>query len=135
MLTYLSVSSRADIAFAVHQCARYSTNPMQIHELAIRRIVRYLQGTKDKGYILRPTSAVRNLDCYVDADFAGMWDQATSDDPNSVKSPTGYVITFAGCPILWASKLQTEVSLSTTEAEYIALSQAMQDLSNARSSY
>ena len=62
MLTYLSVSSRPDIAFAVHQCARYSTNPMRIHELAVRRIVRYLQGTKDKGYILRPTSAARNLD-------------------------------------------------------------------------
>jgi histone deacetylase 1/2 len=128
MLTYLSVSSRPDIAFAVHQCARYSVNPMRLHELAVRRIVRYLQGTQDKGYILKPTSSDRNLDCYVDADFAGMWDQYTSDDPNSVKSRTGYVITFAGCPVLWASKLQTEIALSTTEAEYIALSSAMRDL-------
>ena len=128
MLTYLSVSSRPDIAFAVHQCARYSVCPMRIHELAVRRVVRYLQGTSDKGYILRPSPGTRNLDCYVDADFAGMWDSETSDDPASVKSRTGYVITFANCPVLWASKLQTEIALSTTEAEYIALSQAMRDL-------
>jgi hypothetical protein len=46
-----------------------------------------------------------------------------------VKSPTGYVMTLGGCPILWNSKLQTEIALSTTgEAEYIALSQAMREL-------
>jgi hypothetical protein len=128
MLTYLSVSSRPDIAFAVHQCARFSQNPMRIHEIAVRRIVRYLHGTSDRGYILRPTSESHNLDCYVDADFAGLWDFEGSDDPNSVKSRTGYVITFANCPVLWVSKLQTEIALSTTEAEYIALSQAMRDL-------
>jgi hypothetical protein len=128
MLTYLSMSSRPDIAFAVHQCARFSTCPMRIHEIAVRRICRYLQGTKTKGYILQPTASDRNLNCYVDADFAGMWDEETSDEPNSVKSRTGYVITFANCPVLWVSKLQTETALSTTEAEYIALSQAMRDL-------
>jgi hypothetical protein len=128
MLTYLSVSSRPDIAFAVHQCARFSVDPKRIHEIAVRRIVRYLHGTRDKGYILRPASSSRTLDCYVDADFAGLWDLESSDDPNSVKSRSGYVITFATCPVLWVSKLQTEIALSTTEAEYIALSQAMRDL-------
>jgi hypothetical protein len=48
--------------------------------------------------------------------------------PISVKSCTGYVITFANCPIFWSSKLQTEVALSTTEAEYIVMSQAARDL-------
>ena len=43
-------------------------------------------------------------------------------------SRTGYVIRFMGCPIVWVSKLQTEIALSTTEAEYIALSQAMRDV-------
>ncbi len=45
-----------------------------------------------------------------------------------MKSRTGFVILFANCPVLWVSKLQTEVALSTTEAECIALSQAMRDL-------
>jgi len=127
MLTYLSSSTRSDIAFAVHQCARFSTNPKRIHEIAVRRIIRYLKGTKNKGFILKPSPS-RTLDCYVDADFTSLWHPSIADDPVSVKSRTGYVITFANCPILWSSKLQTEVALSTTEAEYIALSQATRDL-------
>jgi hypothetical protein len=127
MLTYLSTSTRPDIAFAIHQCARFSTAPKRIHEVAIRRIVHYLKGTKDKGYILRPSTAC-TLDYYVDADFAGLWTPDKSHSPLSVKSRTGYIITFASCPILWSSKLQTEIALSTTEAEYIAMSQATHDL-------
>jgi hypothetical protein len=68
------------------------------------------------------------LDCYVDADFAGLWNVENVDDPVCVKSRTSYCLTLGNCPLLWVSKLQTEISLSTTEAEYIALSQAMRDL-------
>jgi hypothetical protein len=127
ILNYIAATSRPDITFAVHQCARFSHNPNRNHEIAVRRIVRYLKGTRDKGYILRPTETP-TIDCYADADFAGSWTLETSDNPDSVKSRTGYLITFAGCPILWSSKLQSEIALSTTEAEYIALSQAMRDL-------
>jgi hypothetical protein len=127
MLNYFATSTRPDIAFAIHQCARFTTNPRRIHEIAIRRIVRYLKGTSTKGIILK-RSSLFNLDCFVDADFAGTWTISTSDLPSSVKSRTGYVITFASCPVLWSSKLQTEVALSTAEAEYIALSQATRDL-------
>jgi hypothetical protein len=45
-----------------------------------------------------------------------------------MKSRTGYIITFANCPILWNSKLQSEIVLSTTEAKYISILQAMRDL-------
>jgi len=127
MLMYLSVTTCPDIAYSVHQCARFSTAPKCSHELAVRRIVRYLKGTATKGYFLNP-STTKTLDCYVDANFAGNWTPLTSQDPSSVKSRTGYVILFANCPLLWASKLQTEAALSTTEAECIALSQAMRDL-------
>jgi hypothetical protein len=68
------------------------------------------------------------LDCYVDADFAGLWSVENDQDPVCVKSRTGFCLTLGNCPLLWVSKLQTEVSLSTTEAEYIALSQAMREL-------
>ena len=127
MLNYLASSTRPDIAFAIHQCARFTTTPRRIHELAICQIIRYLKATKDKGYILHPTTHL-NLDCYVNADFAGAWTSSTAEDPSSVKSCTGYAITFAACPVLWCSKLQTEVALSTTEVEYIALSQSTRDL-------
>jgi hypothetical protein len=68
------------------------------------------------------------LDMFVDADFAGRWHKDFSHLRDSVLSRTGYVVTFCGCPISWASKLQSEIALSTTESEYIALSTATRKL-------
>jgi hypothetical protein len=63
----------------------------------------------------------------VDADFADGWKDGDHDNPESVLSRTGFVIMYAGCPITWQSKLQTEIALSTTESEYIALSSSMRE--------
>jgi hypothetical protein len=93
----------------------------------VKRIMRYLKGSRDKGYILQP-NGTHTIDCYMDADFAGAWTLDSSRDPGSVKSRSGYIITYASCPILWSSKLQMEIALSTAEAEYISLSQALRDL-------
>ena len=68
------------------------------------------------------------VDCYVDSDFAGLFSYEDPHDPVCAKSRTGYVVTLAGCPLLWVSKLQTEISLSTLHAEYVALSQSLRDL-------
>ena len=127
MIGYLSGNTRPDILMATHQCARFNNNPKQSHENAIKRIVRYLRGTADKGIIFRPDKS-KGIECYVDADFAGNWNSEDSQDPVSVYSRTGYVIKYANCPILWVSKLQSEVALSTTESEYIALSQSLRDV-------
>jgi hypothetical protein len=86
-----------------------------------------LKGTSDKGIILRPDKS-RGIECYVDASFASDWDRTRSEDPSTVLSRTGYTLLYMGCPVLFVSKMQTEIALSTTEAEYIALSQAMRDL-------
>jgi hypothetical protein len=127
MLLYLSGHTRPDIAFAVHQCARYTFRPTRRHEKALLRIGRYLKGTLGKGIIF-DTSHDLHLDCYPDADFAGLWNHEHADDPHCVRSRTGYVITLTKCPVLWASKMQTEIALSTMEAEYIALSTSCRDL-------
>jgi len=127
MLLYLAGNSRPDIAFAVHQAARFSHDPKKSHGVAVKRIVRYLQGTKDKGMIFTPTQDWK-IDCYVDADFCGLWGAEDPDDPIVTKSRTGYIITLAGCPLLWVSRLQTETSVSTMMAEYVALSTAMRDM-------
>ncbi|KAI2512069.1 hypothetical protein MHU86_2357 [Fragilaria crotonensis] len=127
MLLYLSTNTRPDIAFAVSQVARFSHNPKKSHASAIKTIVRYLQRTYDKGMIVKPTGDL-TLDCYVDADFAGLHRRDPDSSPSSAKSRTGYIITLGGCPILWKSHLQSEISLSTLEAEYSALSSAMRTL-------
>ena len=67
-----------------------------------------------------------SFDVYVDADFAGNWNQKEADKHNyTARSRHGYVVMFAKCPILWASQLQTEVALSSTESEFIGLYMAM----------
>ena len=74
--------------------------------------------------ILNPVKE-QSFDVYVDADFCSLWNRETAqDDPTTAKSRSGYVITYANCPIIWASKMQTTYSLSTTEAKYHALSTA-----------
>ena len=70
----------------------------------------------------------RSIDCYVDADFAGLYGVEDSQDSLSVKSRTGYVLLLANCPLMWVSKLQTEIASSTMESEYIALSQSLKDI-------
>jgi hypothetical protein len=127
MLLYLSGNSRPDIAFAVSQVARFTHNPKVPHGDAVKRIVRYLKGTRTRGMILRPTGDLC-IDNYVDSDFAGLFGHEDSNDPISVKSRSGYIITIGGCPLVWKSKLQSTIALSTVEAEYSALSTSMRDL-------
>jgi len=126
-LLYLEKSTRPDISCAVYQCARHCANCKIQHTAAVKRIGRYLLGTKDKGLIMRPYQ--EGMECWVDAAHASEWNNKTaSSDPNTARSKMGYVITYAGCPMHWTSKMQTEIALSTTEAEYIALSQAMREV-------
>ena len=125
-LGYLETGSRPDIAYIAHQCARFSTKPMREHGNAIRWLGRYLKKTKDKGLIFTP-QLDRGLEVHVDADFAGNWDPDESDDVDTARSRHGYVISYAGCPVSWKSSLQSEIALSTTEAEYVGISYALRE--------
>jgi hypothetical protein len=107
-LNHLERGSRPDIAYAVHQCARFAVNPRKEHGEAVKRIGRYLKGTRTMGYVMRPNNEQFQL--WADADFSGNW----------TRSRTGYVIAFLGCSIMWKSQLQTEIALSSCESEYIA---------------
>jgi hypothetical protein len=126
-IMYLSSNTRCELSLANHQCARFSIDPRAPHGIALKRIGRYLLGTRDKGMIVRPTTDL-SLNCYADADFAGLFSSSDPDDPKSVKSRSGFVITLGSVPVSWSSKLQTETALSTMESEYISLSQALRVL-------
>jgi Reverse transcriptase (RNA-dependent DNA polymerase) len=127
MLLYISSNTRPDCQFAVHQAARFSHCPRKSHAQAVKRIVRYLLKTKAKGIEFVP-NLEEGLNCYVDADFAGLHGYEDNQDPVSVKSRTGYTLTLFGCPIIWSSKLQTDITLSSTAAEYVAFSMAMREV-------
>ena len=87
----------------------------------------YFKGTQDEGLILNPTGRL-DIDCYVNADFAGLWPHEDKNNPTCIKSRTGFVICISDCPVIWSSKLQTDIVTSTMEANYNGLSLCMRDL-------
>ena len=93
-ILYVSSNTRCEITLANHQCARFSIDPRSPHGVALRQIGRYHLGSRKKGMIIKPTKDL-TLDCYADADFAGLFSTSDPDDPKSVKSRSGYVITSA----------------------------------------
>ena len=100
MLMYLADNTRPNIAYAVHQAARFTHGARKSHAAGIKRILRYLtRRTKTEGLILKPGKDHR-VDCYVDADFGGLFSVEDKQDPVSVKSRTGYVITYRGAPLM-----------------------------------
>ena len=127
MLSYLSSTSRTDASFAAYHCARFSSNPKKCHEEAVKRIGRHLKRTQDFGMTCK-FDVTKVIGVHADADLSGSWFNFNSHQLVSALSQTGYVIKFANCPACWVSNFQTEVALSTTEAEYISLSQSTRDL-------
>ena len=129
MLMYLCNNSRPEIAFAVNQCARYTHSPTELHAKYLKHIGKYLKKTSDKGLILNPDkNTALDIVCYADADFAGLWNKDEEHDPHTVRSRAGWIIMVGGCPVIWRSKLISEICLSTMESEYIALSTSCRDL-------
>jgi transposase InsO family protein len=117
-LMYAMVCTRPDIAHAVSVVSRFMGTPGKEHWKAVKRIFRYLRGTSDVGlfYGGDPYSSVTG---YSDSDYAG--------DVDSRRSMTGYVFTLGGSVVSWKATLQATVTLSTTEAEYMALTEAAKE--------
>lgn len=112
-LMHLMVSTRPDIAYAVGRLSRYSQWPTDVHWKAVKRVFRYLAGTIGRGIQFR--GLPRPI---------GYSDASHADDLNDRKSTLAYIFTMGGGAISWASKKSPVVALSSTEAEYMALTGA-----------
>ncbi len=124
-LLYAAVVTRPDIAQAVSAVCRFTSAPTEAHWTAAKRILRYLKGTATYGLRYGPMGenditnyGVTALVGFSDADWAG--------DRDSRKSTTGHCYLYAGAVVSWLSQRQPIVALSSTEAEYVALSSAAQ---------
>lgn len=116
-LMYLAVSTRPDIAHAVSALSQYTTNPGKEHWQAAKRVLRYLRGTENHGLIFKQLSCP--LEGYVDSDWGGNIDDRLSY--------TGFVFKLANGAVTWESRKQRSVALSSTEAEYMALTEAAKE--------
>ena len=126
-LLYLSTNTRPDICFAVSQVARFTHDPKHSHAAAVKRIVRYLAGTKDKGSIVQPDGNLE-INSMSDSDFAGLYKVDPPEDVSSAQSRMGYLIRLGNCLLVWKSQLISSVCLATAEAEYYALSHSLRIL-------
>lgn len=109
-LRYLT-ATRPDLIYSVNLVSRYMEKPYEEHMLAAKRILRYVKGTTEYG-IQYKCGEERVLIGFVDSDYAG--------DVDDRKSTSGYVFMLSGGVVSWASKKQSIVTLSTTEAEFVA---------------
>ncbi|XP_031393484.1 secreted RxLR effector protein 161-like [Punica granatum] len=116
-LMYAMLCTRPDIAYAVSMTSRYQSNPGLDHWTAVKNILKYLRRTKDM--VLVYGGGELRLDGFTDSDF-----QSDVDDRKSI---SGYIFTCNGGAISWKSSKQETTADSTTEAEYIAASDAAKE--------
>jgi hypothetical protein len=125
-LLHLAMNTRPDITFAVSRLTQYTIKPNSQCWAALKRLIRYLKGTRTKSIIYgaQPNPVTTDDDvCYIkgytDSDWAG--------DISTCKSTSGYLFLDAGAPIAWGSNKQPIVTLSTCEVEYVAASNAARE--------
>jgi Reverse transcriptase (RNA-dependent DNA polymerase) len=114
-LLYLAMMTRPDIAYVSGVLARFNSNPGMVHWKAVKHVFRYLKRTVDLKLMYGPEEGYgdgERFKTYCDADHGG--------NPDNGKSTTGYMVKIGSGVVTWSSKLQPIVSLSTTEAEYVA---------------
>lgn len=116
-ILHIATSGRLKIAVCVSILGRKIIAPTEANWTAVKSVVRYLLATKDFNLHYGQPS---DLLVYSDADFAG--------DISTRKSTNGFMFLYGGGAISWASRLQNSVTLSYMEAEYVALSEAFQEV-------
>ena len=116
---FAAIVSRPDIMYAVTVVSRFLANPSKEHWTAVKKIIKYLKNTMNHGIMFDGKYDDLKLVGYSDSDYAG--------DPDSRKSTSGYLFKLANGPVTWMSRRQPVVALSTTEAEYIAASDATRE--------
>ncbi|KAI5354743.1 hypothetical protein L3X38_007638 [Prunus dulcis] len=114
-LMYAQVCTRPNLAFCISVLGRFQSNPGQAHWIAGKKVLRYLQRTKEYKLVYRKVENLQ-LEGYADADFAGCQD--------TKKCTSGVVFLFAGAAVAWKSMKQQYVSTSTMQAEFLAVYEA-----------
>ena len=111
-LMYLMVGTRPDLAFAIGLLAMFVENPTELHWDAVKRVIRYVIHTKDRGLIFGGTELQPPV-VYVDADWAG--------DRETRRSMCGFVAMMSGTAVAWCARQQEVVAMSSAESEYISM--------------
>lgn len=116
-LMYLTMGSRPDLGFPVNYFSRFQEGASENHWNHLKRVVRYLKGSRELKLIFKRRPDISRLSAFVDADWAG--------DESDRKSTSGFLIFVHGSAVMWSSKKQPIVTTSSTEAEFVAANAAV----------
>lgn len=116
-LQYATIT-RPEISFAVNKVCQFLSNPLEDHWKAVKRILKYLQGTLNHGLLLEPASSTAPIT------ITGFCDADWTSDPDDRRSTSGACIFFGPNLVSWWAKKQTLVARSSAEAEYKSLANA-----------
>lgn len=122
-LLYLAIATRPDISHTVAKLAQFSSHPEEQHWKTAKHVLRYLKGTKDLGLGYRRTNGIS---------VTGMSDAEWGGCPMERKSFSGYVFFLGKAAIFWSSQKQQTMALSSTEAEYMGLTEAAKEAAYLR---
>ena len=114
------------MTYLVNHAARFTVDPRRPHTRMLRNVGRYLIEHR-QGLIMQP-DVKRGFEIFVDADFVGQYDAQDKQNRDNYRSRHGFLITYHGVALHWKSRLQTTIALSTTEAEFLALSDAAREI-------
>lgn len=123
-LMYAALGTRPDISYAVQTLSQFSSRPGPAHWTAVKRVFRYLKGTLDYGITYGRKGEPRARAYYRNLRLEGYSDADWGANPIDRKSISGYAFLIGSGVIAWSSKKQAVVALSSTEAEYMAISYA-----------
>ncbi|RKK70787.1 hypothetical protein BFJ68_g18374, partial [Fusarium oxysporum] len=127
-LMYGMTQTRPDLAFLLSVLSRYMSNPSPAHSRLTKRGLRYLQQTRDHGLVLggvkKDHESAWSITAWADSDWKG--------DTVTGRSTFGWLVQLEGSTVSWRAKRHETVALSTTEAEYTALSQCARELAWTR---
>lgn len=128
LLLYAAITTRIDIAHAVHQLTMHTQNPLTKHWLAGKWLLRYLKGTSDIGLRFGGRTSNEVMDQNSQMNVVGYCDADYANDKNDRKSITGWIVKLNDDVVSWSSKKQSTVALSTCEAELYAEASCIQEV-------
>jgi hypothetical protein len=120
-MIYIQTWTRPDLSFGVSKLCKFMHNPGPKHLVILKRVLRFLKGTKDRCLLYDFSSKAPRDGIY------GYYDAAFADDLDTRRSTMAYIFFYEGCPISWKSKLHTYITTSTNHSEYCAAAKAARE--------
>ena len=125
---YMMLGTHPDIAYTISTLSHFTSHPGSPHVCALKHLLQYLKGSANYGIIYSHNGGLLvGSEITLNTDIYSFTNSDYAMDPDTHCSISGAIFLLTGGPISWRSKLQTSISQSSTEAEYVASTEATKE--------